>query len=381
MKKAILVLVMILCCSYTFLPAMANKEHSVYVMASMDEDSPTPYFLVKPYLKNYATDYFNALSNNFGANEKNSCGYVALGMLLSFYDSYWDDDVIPENYDKQELSLTDKFATGLKSPGISNEAMLFSGIDMKTINNIEYYKRFVEVYSDTYFHLKLIQLGNDILDVGRLDGYMISYGLSPDQVEDLTRYYLFQYRHYLSADVTVESRVANSNTSSDDVRKYVVQKVKQGIPVLVSMSGSPGGHALVIYDYDEANDELYGNLGYIRQGAPHASISAAGYDVFLGALTLDFKNAHNCSDNYYYKTDGNTHTLCTCTKHMHPAHAFSYKYVNSSVHQVVCACGTVVEKSHAVDGNYIPSGNGRFKPCYYCRVELDTWSKSYPIMF
>ena len=36
----------------------------------------------------YSAHYFFNLSENFGNNKKGSCGYVAIGMLLSYYDSF-----------------------------------------------------------------------------------------------------------------------------------------------------------------------------------------------------------------------------------------------------------------------------------------------------
>ncbi|MBR2968200.1 MAG: hypothetical protein IKC35_05460, partial [Clostridia bacterium] len=38
--------------------------------------------------------YYRGLTQNFGHNYQKSCGYVALGMLLSYYDTYLDDDII-----------------------------------------------------------------------------------------------------------------------------------------------------------------------------------------------------------------------------------------------------------------------------------------------
>lgn len=47
----------------------------------------------------YASQYFKNLNSNFGNNVYGTCTYVAIGMLLSFYDTYWDDNFIDDNYD------------------------------------------------------------------------------------------------------------------------------------------------------------------------------------------------------------------------------------------------------------------------------------------
>lgn len=47
----------------------------------------------------YATYYFDGLNQNLGYNQYGTCAHVALGMLLSYYDTFWDDDIIEEQYD------------------------------------------------------------------------------------------------------------------------------------------------------------------------------------------------------------------------------------------------------------------------------------------
>ena len=64
---------------------------------------------------NFSTKYFYNLNNYCGNNSKGSCGYVALSMILSFYDTYWDDRVIPENYDQNANFQT---VASFESPGI-----------------------------------------------------------------------------------------------------------------------------------------------------------------------------------------------------------------------------------------------------------------------
>ena len=40
----------------------------------------------------YMEAYFRGLKRNFGYNKIGTCGYVAIGMLLSYYDSYLNDN-------------------------------------------------------------------------------------------------------------------------------------------------------------------------------------------------------------------------------------------------------------------------------------------------
>ena len=44
-------------------------------------------------------EYFEGLQENYPLNLLGSCTYVALTMLLTYYDTYLNDNIIPEVYD------------------------------------------------------------------------------------------------------------------------------------------------------------------------------------------------------------------------------------------------------------------------------------------
>lgn len=53
------------------------------------------------------------------------CGYTGISMFLSFYDSYWNDDFIPEQYDSdyskiKSNQLYSKLTYEYESPGVFN---------------------------------------------------------------------------------------------------------------------------------------------------------------------------------------------------------------------------------------------------------------------
>lgn len=53
--------------------------------------------------RDFKYEYFRGLTDNFGENVFNSCGYVAIGQLLSYYDTYLDDNIIDDKYDIQSF--------------------------------------------------------------------------------------------------------------------------------------------------------------------------------------------------------------------------------------------------------------------------------------
>ena len=65
----------------------------------------------------FAFQYFFHLGTNTPYNRFGSCGYVALSCLLSFYDTYWNDNIIPEQYDQNSANIN-------ISPGVKNKSTL-----------------------------------------------------------------------------------------------------------------------------------------------------------------------------------------------------------------------------------------------------------------
>ena len=82
----------------------------------------------------FETMYFSYLRTNFGRNTKGSCTYVALAQLLSFYDTYWDDSLIDENYDVPVLLEDDSISLKAESPGIYQEP-----VSVSSYSTQEYY--------------------------------------------------------------------------------------------------------------------------------------------------------------------------------------------------------------------------------------------------
>ena len=48
---------------------------------------------------NFMESYFDNLTTTHGHNTIGSCGYVAIDMLLCYYDTYLNDDIVPDDYD------------------------------------------------------------------------------------------------------------------------------------------------------------------------------------------------------------------------------------------------------------------------------------------
>ena len=321
------------------------------------------------FLQTYAAYYFSQLKENLGYNHKGTCSYVAIAMLLSYYDTYWDDSIIEQNIDgvinenwdvvQNGFDITKSLKDNNQSPGVKNE---WGEIKAKLIANgqatnqklsDQIYDNLLLSKSNEYFHLELVRLGTKVLGM--------KYGIYPDGIFDFLEYYLYTLKGYNSSQVTINYK--NWADFEGNKKEYIKSKVKQGIPVIVSggnISLDPWGHTYIIYDYDEANDELYCHMGWyknidlsISQDYSHISFSSIEGTLIGGAISLDFHTEHSHSNNYI---GAHNKEYCSCFYANHPAHECSryYKEYNQIHHTYACDCNPSEE--NLFDHNFVCDG-------------------------
>ncbi len=116
----------------------SEERRSCEIIDESNIDSKIPHYKQVDELfqtQYYAPYYFSHLYENYGWNAKGSCTYIAFDMLLSFYDTYWDDTFIPENYDMPSTLEKNQLEDNVNSPGVYGEP--YSLISNK--NTKEYY--------------------------------------------------------------------------------------------------------------------------------------------------------------------------------------------------------------------------------------------------
>ena len=167
---------------------------------------------------NQMRTFFYNLRTNFGYNQYGSCGYVALGMLLSYYDSYLNDELIPENYDQQAIMENMDEYTVVDSPG-TNETSISSS------NEEDYIFNLINTYSDSSFHANLVSIGDEL-------GYGL--GTTPNILEEVLIDYIEADNSINQLDLNVEKVVFDnfmelvpgedytySEMMIEDIKEYV----------------------------------------------------------------------------------------------------------------------------------------------------------------
>ena len=307
--------------------------------------------------QHFATYYFYNLRENMGYNYIGSCSYVAIAMMLSYYDTYWDDTIIDDNYDLNSLFEKTEYVDGIltyseltlhnfeNSPGIrENERLPFDeserlGLsDNERLTQEQYYELVKNQSNrDRYFHYYL--MGTMITEefyASRVSQNINPFGLGGEDREDLIEDYL----NASGAKLTYE-------TVTTDIENYIITNVSRGIPVMIAvdLADQNTGHVLVVYDYDASTGKLYANMGWTDGydetdelvTYTHVDLSSINYTRIKNATTFTPTDSHSHAYNYVY-WDGSTY--CSCYFPCHNAHQHTYESVNDNYHTYSCNCAT-----------------------------------------
>ena len=303
--------------------------------------------------KDFLTTYYSHLHDNMPMNILGICGYTATSMFLSFYDSYWNDDFIPEQYGSGYAKLrTDQFYSSrtseYESPGVWNnidssypsvddlkDEIIESGI---TDQNSTAFKEALDrkVMEQVYEQIdartflgKLFEIAIDngsiqphfyegeyhsVANPGYVDGIGVNYKIMNSVLSDH-----IDQNESLAGNVSiVTSQIAEkTDAESRRIRSEIVEIVKTGRPVLMGGNGytdSNGngvqdgnetsfGHVVVAYDYDEKNDILYGNMGWSSSSQAHRNLDEYFNIRFSDYWALNITHLRRKTINNYIFTD------------------------------------------------------------------------------
>ena len=258
------------------------------------------------YLKdNFQTYYFSNLDNNIGDNTKGSCGFIAIGMIISFYDTYRDDNIIPEIYDNSVELYSESILQSTHSPGIVKEPKNIANSNQQT-----YYSN-IHINADNYFHFKLMDLfKNNFSDFPYdSDKQTYSYGLGYNDYYDLFDFYFSNYLELSNNDFIIHK-------TTESVKSKAIKLVKRGIPVRLSIRDKEKiheNHCVVAYDYDQASDSLFCNFGW-GSNSTHVTIEQMEYEGYASLTAIELKNNHKHSNNYYFQGENEEKVLkCACS--------------------------------------------------------------------
>lgn len=250
----------LLCTSYnTTFADYANEDYDIYEERA-DGDSDPRFSSIDvaepavantsnpPTYKTYREAYFSGLTQNMGVNCKNTCGYVALGMLLSYYDSFLNDDIIPENYDVVSTGKETNMVERNNSPGIMRDEV---GGNSKS--PMEYF-RIMESIQEISFHSKLLMIGKKLGKLNVYDDKNFGSTINEDRVEILSAYFKERgITHYSIISAVAKDTEISFTDRDNHVKDFVKYYIDLGYPVVlgaVKSSSSKKGHTMICYAYN-----------------------------------------------------------------------------------------------------------------------------------
>lgn len=343
-----------------------ENEAFVDEISFLEQNSVNPIFPnenlpLVPFYSNidFLKLYFSNLYDGFLHNEHGSCGYTSIGMLMSFYDCYWNKNIINTVYENGVASIASSSSTTFNSPGllsvdaVPNTTPLSSYITIQEENNT--------------FLWKLIQIG--ISEGLYTRNSISSLTVNFDYMQTLINGYCADFNALGFGEMTAHSvqRTDSRFSSYADFRNSLISLLNQGIPVCLGGGCVGGGsHQCVAYEYDYENDIIYGHLGYINQDRTQGS--RANLDAFFMQ-----NNIPKIADYFYVEIGDDLHhdhsnrfrrllnnPICSCKLSTH-LHSYLDIPTNNEYHMHQCVCGYYNE-SHSYVAYF---GAYRCRKCGY----------------
>lgn len=326
--------------------------------SSVNED---PGFTIKKYFCN--------LYKNSPYNAQSSCAYVSLIQYLSYYDTFYDDSLIPEDYDSFDHASSIEEAA-LTSPGVCREEYPLGLQYHYNENNeviIDNYGtdlyNFVIKEKDHNLEAYYTYIYNSYLDLDPLyyidSNAMWEYHVILERAKGLKEKnltfeyedYLYKYDNYWNEDCV------------NFFDSYVKDTLDKHVPIILHIAekGSLANyHSVVAYYYDE--EGIHCNYG---RGKETTDMVIPDDYYILQAGTIDFSNSKMLPHSTNYKV--NFDNYCGCGK-LHE-HTIKCQFLDSVKHEYACICGFKHTSLHFVSEGVKPV-NGLYV-CEGCNKETE----------
>jgi hypothetical protein len=250
--------------------------------------------------------YFQNLSKYSAKNSVGSCGYVSLIQAMSYYDTFYNDNIIPEQYDRKDVDHDTENSVKSVSPGVLNQPYYTS------------YGTYYQFCHDTIednFQSKLTVIRNQIDGFDNDGSHSDDSGTTPNFLPSIGgwKYQSVLDDFYSDSEITVSVTEYTSKTNSEFIN-IIKDIINNGDPAIVHIlkydpfGNQTGYHSVVAYEYDEGG--IYANYGWGSYSTHYQLLGGAtGYSKITQVYTLDYtSNKHVHSDNYVF----NSKSHCGC---------------------------------------------------------------------
>lgn len=273
---------------------------------------------------------------NLPLNEKGTCAYVALAMLLSYYDTRVNDDIVPDKYILKGYATT-PYDFYSHIPG--NQIYHYNKpIDNDYINELE---------NNLEKDIQAKMLNN----VKNAKGEY-KFGIR-DELYDVAMKGIIgsniKYKHNTYGQRMFES----DQDANNRLKKQAIEIIKQGRPVITFAyqkkqdNKKIGYHAVVSYDYNKYGD-LISNFGWANPNGgsnsyTRKSFADMNYNYVDTILDLDFTiNLHKHSQNFFF----GGYFYCACSVYNDRAHDVNYTFDENKHYGKCKDCNVYIDEPH-----------------------------------
>lgn len=287
--------------------------------------------------------YFENLTENYGANITETCGYVALGSMLTYFDTYWDDRIIPEKYEVNPSMSCISDVLEVTSPGSFYDDTLLNSSELL-------YKAECLRTSDVNLHSLLVSQ-NSSLSISAYDTEEVFKNFLASSYDNAFVYISYEFDSDLSTSQKNQLAMYYSSLAID-----------RGIPVKLSLYNPSRDrrHSVVAHSYSA--NTLYCHFGW-NSSLTSVPFNYDGYYSEIYALTLVVpRMPHYHSNNYVIEhEDGFKYFYCPCPETLGHTHNFStYEEIDESGHLAICSiCNEENMEPHMLTGE-------TYKTCVKC---------------
>ena len=322
----------------------------------------------------------------------NTCAYVAMSMLLSYYDSYWRDDFV-SSVNGNDLD----WDQGIYNSNTDTLEKTFNANSEYTAWATWFNNNYVEdneeanaiIYRTFSINTQYSYLESYLIGLGRSWGYSNGstnvYFMWPHQIEEFLNNYLYGICGFSQSEITVHM-LSELQVGDDALFSKMEEQISNGNPVIYcggrfaeqeyptgSILGQIGGaHAMIAYDVAGSGDDKDILLHTGWTSAENITVKTTAYKYFNYIIWVEINKTqleHTCVNNYIDIVTGLP--VCSCQIYTsHPAHSIhtyhNYEFIDLESHGYKCGCGYITNiQPHNLSYSYY-SPTQHHKMCNNC---------------
>lgn len=234
--------------------------------------------------------YFANLLDYSAYNAMGSCGFVSMIQAMSYYDTFYNDSVIPEQYDRSETGTNTFAEAKMISPGVKRDVY-----DYYTWGS---YYNYCHSNMNEDLQCKLTVIQNELLGTDNAGHFEPSIG-GWDYQEVLNRFY-----QEFNSDINVTVVSNEENETNEFFEQRIKDIIDSGHPAVVHIKKMEGEiersyHSIVAYEYNE--DGIWANFGSDSNSNNHQLLIGGtnGYNKISQVYYLDYSNNPEVHSNNY----------------------------------------------------------------------------------